>query len=109
MPAPATVSDEQIHDAAQHIIAGGRRVTGYSLRAQLGGRGEPRRLMAVWEQNRQQHDPSPADQPPAVAAPPLPPDLAAQAATLRDRLTADFDAAMAAAWIAAERRRASGR
>jgi Plasmid replication region DNA-binding N-term len=51
MPAPATVTDEQIRDAGRDIAAGGRRVTGYSLRAQLGGRGEPRRLMAVWQQS----------------------------------------------------------
>jgi colicin import membrane protein len=105
MPAPATVTDEQIRDAGQDIIAAGRRVSGYSLRAQLGGRGEPRRLMAVWQQTRPQ-PPAPADQMPAVAAPPLPPDLAAYAATLRERLTAEFDVTIAAAWVAAERRAA---
>jgi hypothetical protein len=31
MPAPATITDAQIHDAAQQIIA---RVTGYTWRAQ---------------------------------------------------------------------------
>lgn len=106
MPAPATVTDEQIRDAGQEIVAAGRRVSGYSLRAQLGGRGEPRRLMAVWEQTRPQRDPAPADQMPTVTAPPLPPDLAAHAATLRERLTAEFDATIAAAWVAAERRAA---
>src|ERR1700693_1034840 len=91
VPAPATITDEQIRDAAQAIIADGRRVTGYSLRAQLGGRGDPRRLVAVWEQTQQQRNPPPSDQPPAAAAPPLPPDLAAHAATLRERLTAEFE------------------
>lgn len=104
--APATVTDEQIREAGRDIAAAGRRVSGYSLRAQLGGRGEPRRLMAVWEQTRQQQDTTPADQAAAIAAPPLPPDLATQAATLRDRLTAEFDAAIATAWLAAERRAA---
>jgi len=51
----------------------------------------------VGEQTRPHHDPASADQPQAVAAPPLPPDLAAQAALLRDRLAAEFDGAMAAA------------
>lgn len=49
MPAPVTITDEQIHVAGQHIAAAGRRVTAYNLRAELGGRGEPRRLMAVWQ------------------------------------------------------------
>jgi hypothetical protein len=84
MAAPATVTDEQIRDAGRDIASAGRRVTGYSLRAQLGGRGDPRGLLAVWEQAREQRDPAPVDQPSAVA---LPPDLAAQAAALRDRLT----------------------
>jgi colicin import membrane protein len=106
MPAPPTVTDDQIRDAGRDIASAGRRVTGYSLRAQLGGRGEPRRLMAVWEQAREQPDPAPTNQPPQVAAPPLPPDLATQATALRARLAAEFDAAIAAAWIAAERRAA---
>jgi hypothetical protein len=45
-------------------------VTAYSLRAQLGGRGEPRRLMAVWQQIQPHRDAAPADQPQALAAPP---------------------------------------
>jgi hypothetical protein len=84
----------------------GRRPTGDRLlpRAQLGGRGEPRRLMAVWEQMQPHRDAMPVDhQPQTVAAPPLPPDLAAQAALLRDRLAAECDGAMATAWAAAER------
>jgi Plasmid replication region DNA-binding N-term len=106
MPAPATVTDEQIRDAGQEIIADGRRVSAYSLRAQLGGRGDPRRLITVWEQIQQQRDPAPIDQPQAVAARSLPPDIAAQATMLRERLAAEFDAAIAAAWLAAERRAA---
>jgi len=44
--------------------------------------------MTVREQTGPHHDSAPADQPRAVAAPPLPPDLAAQAALLRDGLAA---------------------
>jgi hypothetical protein len=107
MPAPATITDEQIRAAGQDIVAAGRRVTAYSLRAQLSGRGEPRRLMSVWEQMQPHRGAMQVDhQPQAVAAPPLSPDLAAQAALLRDRLTAEFDGAMATAWAAAERRAA---
>ena len=32
MPAPAPITDAQIRDAGDQIIAAGRRVTGYSLR-----------------------------------------------------------------------------
>ena len=47
MPAPATVTDEQIRDAGQEIMAGGRRVSGYSLRAQLGAEGPSVRKRTV--------------------------------------------------------------
>jgi hypothetical protein len=92
MPAPATVTDVQIRDAGDQITAAGRRVTGYSLREQLGGRGDPRRMLAVWQQSQPQSDMAPSDQSQTVAPPPLPPDLATRAAASRDRLTAEFDA-----------------
>jgi hypothetical protein len=56
MPAPATITDKQIRDSGQAIVAAGRRVTGYSLREQLGSRGDPRRMLAVWQQSQQQCD-----------------------------------------------------
>jgi hypothetical protein len=106
MPAPATITDAQIHDAGQQIIATGRRVTGYSLREQLGGRGDPRRMLTVWQQTQPQRDIAPSDQPHTVAPPPLPLDLATHAAALRDRLAAEFDAVMATAWAVAQNRAA---
>ena len=106
MPAPATITDEQIRDAGQVIVAAGRRVTGYSLREQLGGRGDPRRMLAVWQQTQPQRDMAPSDQPQTVAPPPLPPDLATHAAALRDRLAAEFDTVMATAWAVAQNRAA---
>src|ERR1700744_2579429 len=106
MPAPAVITDEQIRDAGQVIVTAGRRVTGYSLREQLGGRGDPRRMLAVWQQTQPQRDMAPSDQPHTVAPPPLPPDLATHAAALRDRLVAEFDAVMATAWAVAQNRAA---
>jgi hypothetical protein len=73
MPAPASITDEQIRHSGQAIVAAGRRVTGYSLREQLGGRRDPRRMLAVWQQSQQQHDLASSDQPQTVAPPPLPP------------------------------------
>jgi colicin import membrane protein len=78
MSAPATITDEQICDAGQQIITAGRRVTGYGLRERLGGWGDPRCMLAVWQQTQPQRDMTPSDEPQAAAPPPLPPDLAAQ-------------------------------
>ena len=62
MAATVTVSAEEIGRAGEAVLAQNRPVTGYSLRMQLGNRGDPKRLMAVWEQTR-----------PNVAAPADPP------------------------------------
>jgi hypothetical protein len=63
-------------------------------------------MLAVWQQTQPQRDIAPFDQPQTVAPPPLPLDLATHAAALRDRLTAEFDAVMAAAWAVAQNRAA---
>jgi hypothetical protein len=81
MPAPATITDAQIHDAAQQIIAAGRP-RDWPLREQLGGHGDPRRVLAVWQQSQPQHDMASSDQLQIVAPPPLPLNLATHAVGL---------------------------
>ena len=57
----ATVSAEEIGKSGEAVLAQNRPVTGYSLRMQLGNRGDPKQLMAVWEQTRP-NVAAPADQ-----------------------------------------------
>lgn len=47
---PAEYTDEQILEAAQHLIENGRRVTGFALRERVGG-GNPSRLKQVWDEH----------------------------------------------------------
>nr|WP_294553971.1 hypothetical protein [uncultured Rhodopila sp.] len=105
MAATVTVSAEEIGRAGEAVLAQNRPVTGYSLRMQLGNRGDPKRLMAVWEQTRP-NVAAPADQLTEASVAPLPPDLAARAAALGDQLAASIRDAIATAWTAAERRAA---
>lgn len=49
MARPAEISDGEITDAGQSLLAAGKRVTGYALRIALGDRGNPNRLKAVWD------------------------------------------------------------
>nr|WP_294530745.1 hypothetical protein [uncultured Rhodopila sp.] len=105
MAATATVGAEEIGRAGEAILAQNRPVTGYSLRMQLGNRGDPKRLMAVWKQT-QPDVAAPAGQLTEASVAPLPPDLAARAAALGDQLAASIRDAIATAWTAAERRAA---
>jgi len=101
--ATVTVTADEIDRAGKALLAANRAVSGYSLRVELGNRGDPRRLIAVWEQARQ-GGAAPADQPEALVT--LPPDLDAQATALCDQLAAGVRAAITGAWTAAERRAA---
>jgi hypothetical protein len=100
MFAPGTITDAQIRNAGDQIVGAGRRVTG--------SRGDPRRMLTVWQQTQPQRDMAPSDQPHTVAPPPLPPDLATHGAALRDRPGAEFDTVMATAWAVAITVRRSG-
>jgi Plasmid replication region DNA-binding N-term len=101
MAAAATVSREDIRSAGEALRAGGRGVSGYSLRMQLGNKGDAKRLLAVWEDLQQA---TPADPSPAAKVAALPPELAAQAVALAEQVTAQLQAVITAAWTAAERR-----
>ena len=101
MPAQSTVTRQDVVDAAQDIIAGGRTVSGGSLRKQI-GRGDSGRLMALWVEH--QAGGAPAQEAPAAApAVYLPPILVELEAALRERAAAELSKALASAWSTAER------
>ncbi len=45
---PTEVTDAEINEAGERLMAAGKRVSGWTLRAALGNRGKPDRLLAVW-------------------------------------------------------------
>jgi hypothetical protein len=81
MPAPAT---HHRRANPQRRSADHRRwpPRDWRLREQLGGHGDPRRVLAVWQQSQPQHDMASSDQLQIVAPPPLPLNLATHAAGL---------------------------
>ena len=100
MPAAATVTTAEISAAGHALITVGKGVTGGGLRAQI-GRGDPRRLMNIWEQ---------LEPPPSVpaddAAQPvvnLPPALAEQETGSLAKLATELSTAISGAWVLAER------
>lgn len=48
---PAEVADEDIIAAGDHLLAQGKKVTGWVIRTALGGKGNPRRLFEVWQRH----------------------------------------------------------
>ena len=101
MAAPATVTLDDVLDAAREIVARGRVVNGGSLRQQI-GRGDPRRLFALWEQSKADAPPETTDRAVAPAVT-LPPALIEQETALQGRISAELSAAIIAAWSLAER------
>jgi len=101
MAAPATVTLDDVLDAAREIVARGRVVNGGSLRQQI-GRGDPRRLFALWEQSKADAPPETTDRAVAPAVT-LPPALIEQETALQSRISAELSAAIIAAWSLAER------
>lgn len=87
---PAEVSPDQVREAGQRLLAGGKRVNGWSLRRALGDRGRPDRLMAVWEQERDVAASQDAPQPDAAPVS-LPPGIAEMAEQARTALVAQLD------------------
>jgi colicin import membrane protein len=79
---PVEVTDEEIIEAGQALLAADQRITGFALRKQLGGRGTPTRLRAVWEAHEAQATP---------AAPPAP-ELPAEVASTLQAVTSDLAA-----------------
>ena len=106
MPARATVTDDEIRQAGEELVAAKRVVTGYALKTKLGHHGDAGRLMAVWE--RMQGPASGTDQPaaPPEIPPVLPPDLADKVTAFSTQFAADYHAAVVTAWAMAERRAA---
>ena len=97
MAAPATVTLDDVLDAAREIVARGRVVNGGSLRQQI-GRGDPRRLFALWEQSKADAPPETTDRAvaPAVTLPPLvsltePVEAAVSVATVRNHTEPSSD------------------
>lgn len=106
MPAPVTVSNDEIEDAGRALAAEGKAVNGWSLRRVL-GRGDPVRLGAVWQARQVDAEPVPD----VEASRPLPPVVAEQVEALRADLATRAGELGAALWRAAERlaaERASG-
>jgi colicin import membrane protein len=99
---PPEVTPEQIIEAGETLQAAGRTITGFALRARIGG-GNPARLKRVWEEHVAAH----AD---ATAAPvaELPAEVAAEVGAmtqaLSERLAALAVALNNTATMAAERR-----
>ena len=87
---PADVSTSEILDAGRHLLDVGKKVSGFSLRQAVGNRGNPNRLMEVWQnETRTGSDAtSSAEALPIV----LPPGIAEMADQARAALTAQFDA-----------------
>lgn len=63
---PAEISDEAVIEAGNALLAAGRRITGWALRAQIGA-GKAERLEAVWEAHVGRSSAAPAG--PAIALP----------------------------------------
>ena len=60
---PAMISDQQVVNMGEQLEAAGKRVTGYTLRAALGGVGRTDRYNAVWERHVATRSPTPASTP----------------------------------------------
>lgn len=65
---PAMISDLQVITMGEQLEAAGKRVTGYTLRAALGGVGRTDRYNAVWERHIATRGPKPASSPSQPAA-----------------------------------------
>lgn len=98
MAAPVTVEDNEVIAAGRALAAEGRTVNGWSLRRAL-GRGDPARLLMVWQQQAHRQ-PSPVKE---VEAGPLPPVLAEASQRARAEVGDVVGRCVAEAWQAAER------
>lgn len=87
---PVEVSPDQVREAGERLLAGGKRVNGWSLRRALDNRGRPDRLMQVWEQERDAAVPQDGPQP-DTAPVSLPPGIAEMAEQARTTLVAQID------------------
>ena len=99
MPAPVTVTDEDIVMAGRTLAAEGRAVSGWSLRGVI-GRGDPVRLDAVWQRMRDVRPAVDAAVPVSVA---LPPVVEACLVAAQEAVTERMAALAGDLWQAAER------
>ena len=85
---PAEVTDSEILEAGYRLLADGKKINGWSLRAAVGNRGKPERLAEVWARAEAESVPPPAPQPEPTV---LPPGVAEMADEARATLIAQFD------------------
>lgn len=100
---PAEISDQDVIQAGQELIAAGRRVNAYALRTKTGG-GNPQRLVKVWEEHLVGHVAAPVA--PIISELPLEmaEELAAVTKALGERMAALASSLNQQAVQAAERR-----
>src|SRR5437763_6179014 len=91
---PSEVSETEILEAAQRLVADGKRVNGWSLRRAVGDRGKAERLFEVWER-AQAVEPQPVQEP-ASDLLALPPGVAEAADNGRSALVAHYDGVLLA-------------
>jgi len=94
MPAPVTVTTDQVAQAAEQLAGLGKRITGWALRGVIGA-GRPDRLEAVW---REQKGSQPAPAPPEQDKPALPPAVAEHLAAAEERIAVDLRGLVGQAW-----------
>lgn len=85
---PAEVTNTEIVAAGRRLLAEGKKVNGWSLRAAVGNRGKPERLAEIWGRAEADGTPQPVSQPEPTV---LPPGVAEMADEARGALVAQFD------------------
>ena len=95
MPAPITVTKDQVAEAGAKLTASGERVTGWALRRVAGG-GRPERLAVLWSELQAER---PVDAVVSDPEPPLlPPAVAEHLVEAEGRVLADLRRLVAQAW-----------
>lgn len=85
---PPLVTEIEVLEAARRIRARGEEISGWSIRREVGDRGNPRRLLAVWTAKGDMAPPAPVEPVDTVS---LPAPLLELIATARTTLTTELD------------------
>ncbi|TDH62303.1 hypothetical protein E2C06_11845 [Dankookia rubra] len=85
---PALVTDVEVLEAARRVRARGEEINGWSIRREVGDRGNPRRLLAVWTAQGDTAPPAQAEPAHTVS---LPAPVLELVAAARSSLASDLD------------------